>query len=151
SPAEEAGKNRLREELRKMENADALQHQQQPPPQPPQQQQQEVPAAVAKFLAENPQYADPNDTIAQGEIYVATLKAGRDGLKWDDDNFIPAIKHHLGIAPRTNGSSVRAEPTESTDKNERRPAAPPRQPAPLRMSVPVSAPPTRQVPSMSTG
>src|SRR5262249_50899906 len=93
----------------------------------------------------------PNDTIAQGEIYVATLKAGRDGLKWDDDNFIPAIKHHLGIAPRTNGSSVRAEPTESTDKNERRPAAPPRQPAPLRMSVPVSAPPTRQVPSMSTG
>src|SRR5262245_54319900 len=82
SPAEEAGKNRLRQELRKMENANALQHQQQPPPQPPQQQQQEVPAAVAKFLAENPQYADPNDTIAQGEIYVATLKAGRDGLKW---------------------------------------------------------------------
>src|SRR5262245_31309227 len=79
SPADEAGKNRLRDELRKMERAEALQREQQQPPQhaaEPQgpQQPPEMPAHVQKWLEEHPQYMDPNDQIAQLELYVATAK-----------------------------------------------------------------------------
>src|SRR5262249_15922101 len=102
-----------------------------------------------KFLAENPRFMDPNDAVSQAEIYTATLKANRDGLKWDDDNFVPANERHLGLRPAaTNGTPVRAARPESTDVYER-PSRPPGQPP--RMSGPVSAPPTRQAPSMSTG
>src|SRR5215831_2147790 len=149
SPADAASSSAIKDRLEEMVRAEGLQHQrqQQPPPPPPQ--QQEVPAAVAKFLAENPRFMDPNDAVSQAEIYTATLKANRDGLKWDDDNFIPAIQRHLGIS---NGHAERHKniiPNENNDPP--RPAAPPRQPARPMSGPPVSAPPTRQAPSMSTG
>src|SRR5262245_35942297 len=97
-----------------MVRAEGLQHQrqQQPPPQP---QQQEVPAAVAKFLAENPRFMDPNDAVSQAEIYTATLKANRDGLSWTDDNFIPSIERHLGWRLATNGHAETKPPPQPTN------------------------------------
>jgi len=151
SPADAAASSAIQDRLAEMQRAEQLaqqpRQQQQPAPQP---QQQEVPAAVAKFLAENPRFMDPNDAVSQAEIYTATLKANRDGLKWDDDNFIPAIQRHLGIS---NGHAERHKniiPNENNDPPPR-PAAPPRQPARPMSGPPVSAPPTRQAPSMSTG
>jgi hypothetical protein len=155
SPAEEAGKAALRQRLQEMERAEQLTRQaQQPPPhaaEPPQEQQpqQPMPAHIERWLAEHPQYMDPNDPVAQAEIYTATLKCNRDGKKWDQADFIPALERHLGIAPRSNGQ-VQSRPIE-------KPSAPaaPRYDAPVRQqqrsSVPMSAPPTREAPSMSTG
>src|SRR5262249_3584528 len=131
------------------------------PQQPPQhaeppQQQPEIPAAVAKFLAENPRYADPDDAISQAEIYTATLKCNRDGLNWNDDDFIPAIERHLGLRPAaTNGHSDHLK-SKTTINNRQppptpRPEKPRRHPAVRPSAGPVSAPQTRQVPSMSTG
>src|SRR5262249_55918214 len=131
SPADAASSSAIKDRLEEMVRAEGLQQRQPPQPQPSPQPQPEMPAAVARWLAEHPQYTDPNDQIAQAEIYTATLKAGRDGLTWNDDNFIPTIERHLGIAPRTNGAEVRAVQRESTDTAERprSTAAPQRQPA----------------------
>src|SRR5262249_32036745 len=88
-----------------MERAEGLHREAQQQQQRPQQQQQqpEMPAHVAKWLAEHPQYMDPNDQIAQVEISLATMKATRDGLTWNDDGFLPSIERHLGISPAVNG------------------------------------------------
>src|SRR5262245_5319601 len=84
APVEVAARNALKARLAEMQNAEtitreAMQQQQPPQAAEPPQQQPEIPAAVAKFLAEHPQYTDPNDHIAQAEIYTATLKCNRDG------------------------------------------------------------------------
>src|SRR5215467_16073091 len=106
NPVDAAAKNALRERLREMENAEALsrrQPQQQPHAAEPQQQQPQqpaMPAHVQEWLSRYPQYTDPNDQIAQAEINLATMKCVRDGLTWNDDNFLPSIERHLGIAPR---------------------------------------------------
>src|SRR5262249_26767451 len=67
SPAEVAARTALKQRLAEMQNAEAItiKAAQQQPPQAaePPQQQPEIPAAVAKFLAENPRYTDPNDAI----------------------------------------------------------------------------------------
>jgi len=148
SPVDAAAKNALRERLREMESAEALsrrQPQQQPQyaaePQQQQPQQPAMPAHVQEWLSRHPQYTDPNDQIAQAEINLATMKCVRDGLTWNDDNFLPSIERHLGIAPRANGQS------------QHRPPAPRSEPVrqQQRSNVPMSAPPTRGAPSMSTG
>ena len=80
------------------------------------------------------------------------MKATRDGLTWNDDDFLPAIERHLGIAPKTNGYAETKPTMQSANVARALHSAPQRQSAPQRMSAaPVSAPPTRQVPSMSTG
>src|SRR5215467_3859634 len=147
SPVDAAAKNALRERLREMENAEALsrrQPQQQPHAAEPQQQQPQqpaMPAHVQEWLSRHPQYTDSNDQIAQAEINLATMKCVRDGLTWNDDNFLPSIERHLGIAPRANGQS------------QHRPPAPRSEPVrqQQRSNVPMSAPPHRETPSMSTG
>src|SRR5262249_47529249 len=160
SAADKAAQNELRKRLAEMERAEGLQRQQQQPhaAEPPQQAQQqpEMPAAVAKWLAEHPKYTNPNDQIAQVEISLATMKAARDGLTWNDDDFLPSIERHLGIAPRTNGHAETKPTPQPTNYAEQRNSAPARpvtvdRPPPQRMSVPVSAPPTREAPSMRTG
>jgi hypothetical protein len=154
SPADVAAKHALRERLREMENAETLNRQAQQQPQyaaePSQQEQRPaMPAHIEKWLAEHPEYMDPADHVAQAEIYTATLKCNRDGKSWDKPDFIPTLERHLGIAPRTNGQT-QSRPIE-------RPSAPaaPRYEAPPRQqqrsTVPMSAPPTREPPSMSTG
>jgi len=147
SPVDAAAKNALRERLREMESAEALsrrQPQQQPQyaaePQQQQPQQPAMPAHVQEWLSRHPQYTDPNDQIAQAEIYTATLKCNRDGKSWDQPDFIPTLERHLGIAPRTNGQS------------QHRPPAPRSEPVrQQRSNVPMSAPPHRETPSMLTG
>ena len=153
SPADVAAKHALRERLREMETAETLNRQASQPPQyaaESQQQQPQQPAmppAVQKWLAEHPQYLDPNDAIAQTEISLATMKAARDGLTWNDDDFLPSIERYLGIAPRTNGQT---QPRPSPA-----PAAPPRHESPpvrqQRSAVQMSAPVSRDSPSMTTG
>jgi len=147
SPVDAAAKNALRDRLREMETAEALsrrQPQQQQPqhaePEAPQQQQQKMQPRVQEWLSRHPQYMDPNDQIAQAEIYTATLKCNRDGKSWDQPDFIPTLERHLGIAPRTNGQS------------QHRPPAPRSEPVrQQRSNVPMSAPPHRETPSMLTG
>jgi len=155
SPVDKAAKEAIALQLRlqEMERAEQLQKeavQQQPPhaaePQRQQQPQQPMPAQVQKWLNEHPEYCDPNDQVAQAEIYTATLKCNRDGKSWDQPDFIPALERHLGLAPRSNGHA----------EQRPAPAAPPRYAAPPRQqqqrsTVPMSAPPSRDVPSFSTG
>jgi hypothetical protein len=151
SPADVAASTALKARLAEMDRAEELARQQ--PQQPkhasePQQQQPEMPAAVAEWLSRHPQYTDPNDRIAQAEIGLATMKCTRDGLTWNDDDFLPSIERHLGMRqqPQPNGNGVPKQNAASA-----RPMTVDR-PAPQRMSAPpVSAPPTREVPSYSTG
>jgi hypothetical protein len=151
SPADAAAKHAMRERLREMETAETLSRQAQQPPQyaaepqqqPQQPQQPAVPAHVERWLAAHPQYLDPNDHVAQAEIHLATVKCMRDGKMWDDADFLPTIERHLGLRqqlqPQSNGNRMQ------------QPAPAPR-PAPARQySAPVSAPPTREAPSMTTG
>src|SRR5262249_1427119 len=153
APAEKAGREALRNRLAEMERAETLTRQAQQPPQradePPQQPPQPaMPAHVQKWVTEHPQYCDPNDHVAQAEIYTATLKCNRDGKSWDQPDFIPTLERHLGIA---GNGQAQHRPVE------RPPAAP--APAPRRVEQPVrqhagppvSAQPTRESPSMATG
>jgi len=145
-PVRTAEQSALKARLAEMERAEQIARQPQQQPQhasEPQQQQPALPAHVQDWLSRHPQYTDPNDQIAQAEIYTATLKCSRDGKDWNDDDFIPHLERHLGLAPSGNGH-VESKPPPSAPRNVE-----PRQQA--RMSVPVSAPPTRQVPSMRTG
>ena len=159
SPADAAASSAIKDRLAEMRRAEQLVRQAVPPPPPQapppvgvegrQQQEPEMPAAVVKWLSEHPQYMDPNDQIAQAEIYTATLKAGRDGLTWNDDNFLPTIERHLGMAPATNGHAE-AKPTAQPTNDAARPAAPQQSARPMSGPA-VSAPPSREVPSYSTG
>src|SRR5262245_19164022 len=147
SPADAAASSAIRDRIAEMERAEQLAQQAaQPPPQASQPQQPEMPAHIHEWLSRHPKYLDPRDPIAQGEIHVATLKCLQYGLKSTADNFLPPIERHLGIAPATNGHA------ESRHVEHARPVSPaPRPSAPPRMSAPVSAPPHREPPSMSTG
>jgi hypothetical protein len=153
SPADAAAKSALRERLREMENAETLTRQaQQPPPhaaEPPQQQQPQppaMPAHIEKWLAEHPEYMNPNDHVAQAEIYTATLKCNRDGKSWDQPDFIPTLERHLGLRQQ----QPRPQPQPQQPQPQPRYEAPPARQQ-QRSNVPMSAPPTREAPSMSTG
>lgn len=116
-----------------------------------QQQHPEIPAAVQKWLNDNPQYLDPNNMIAQTELNLATMKCARDGLTWDNDDFVPRLERYLGRAQATNGNGHLPDALRSPQRevSAPSPAAPPRQPVVQRQSAPVSAPPTRETPSFS--
>ena len=159
SPVEKAAKDAiaLQLRLREMERAEQLNReavQQQPHAAEPQQQQQQsqqpMPAHVEKWLADHPQYMDPNDQVAQAEIYTATLKCNRDGKSWEQPDFIPTLERHLGIAPATNGQQHRPIERPSPAPAAPRYAAPPRQQQ-QRSAIPMSAPVSRDSPSMATG
>jgi hypothetical protein len=105
-----------------------------------------MPSSVRKWLSEHPQYMNPNDHIAQAELNLATMKCVRDGLTWNDDNFLPNIERHLGIA-QSNGKNLPRNEPQPPPYN----GATPR-PLPQRQSVqPPAAAPSREVPSMRTG
>jgi hypothetical protein len=152
-PGDVAAKHALRERLREMENAETLNRQaQQPPPhaaEPPQPQQPAMPTHIERWLAEHPEYTNPNDHVAQAEIYTATLKCNRDGKSWDQPDFLPRLEHHLGLRreqPRPQPSNGNGAPTPPPAP---RYEAPPRQQQ--RSPISVSAPPHRDPPSMTSG
>jgi hypothetical protein len=159
SPADEAAKSALKARLQEMERAETLAHQQQPqqgehrlaaePPQQPQ--QQAMPAHVQEWLKKHPQFF--NDAVAQVELNVATMKCVRDGLTWNDDNFIPTIERHLGFRQQPQPQQRQPQPNGNGHAPASGPA-PQRNGAQLRQqrpAGPVSAPPSRDAPSMATG
>jgi len=136
SPADEAARTALRARLAEMEQAEKLarqQLQQAEEPQTQQPQQPAVPARVQEWLNRHPQYMDPADAIAQAEVYTATLKCSRDGKDWNDDDFIPHLERHLGLAPSGNGHD-KPPPQPVNHAPARRDSAPQRQQAPQRMA-----------------
>jgi hypothetical protein len=135
----------LSERLAQVERAEQLARQQ-AEPEPQQRAAPQIPARVQKWLADKLPYF--RDAVGQAELNLATTKCVRDGIKWTDDNFIPTMERHLGM----NGHKANG-PVEDRPRPTPPPAAPARQqqvPVP-RQAVPMSAPVTRDSPSMSTG
>jgi hypothetical protein len=144
-PEETAAKNAIQERLAEMREAEQHAHESvhaPHAPEPQRQQQPEMPASVQKWLAEHPQYMNPNDPIAAAEINLAAMKCVREGLTWDDDKFLPSMERHLGIAP-SNGKHL---PASEPASPPRAPMPAPRQPAPQRFASgqPPAAPPSRE-------
>jgi hypothetical protein len=155
SPAEEAGKAALRQRLQEMEHAEQLNRQAPQQPQyatepPPQQQPQDpleaflasVPESTANWLRAHPEYmTDQRKNAAlQHFHWVARDEAGEEFTP----RYIERLEHHLGLRQQSNGV-----PKQSITTPAPRYEAPPRQQH--RQSAPVSAPPSREPASMSTG
>jgi hypothetical protein len=149
SPAEEAGKAALRQRLQEMERAEALtrQVQQQPQlaeePQPPTLEQviAHLPERVQRWYRNNPDFLTNPEKAAQIQ-YCHHVAARETGEQFTDPYF-DRMEQMLGLAPR---------PSAPQPQQQSRPqqAAPQPRPQP-RTSTPVSAPPTRDVPSITTG
>jgi hypothetical protein len=163
SPADAAAKHALRERLREMENAETLNRQTQQQPQyaaepPPRQQPQppsqdpleaflaSVPEPTAKWLRAHPEYmTDQRKNAAlQHFHWVARDEAGEEFTP----RYIERLEHHLGLRQQSNGHQSHV-PKQSITTPAPRYEAPPRQQH--RQSAPVSAPPSREPASMSTG
>jgi hypothetical protein len=165
SAADEAANTAIKARIAEMDRAESLgQHQaaNQPPrlaaaePQREQQTAQTVPAHVQDWLNRHPEYL--NDVVAQAELNVATMKCVRDGLNWNDNDFIPTIERHLGFGEQQPPAQTKTAPIQENKVNGHAPvSAPtaPRNPTPARQQQrpgpSVSAPPTRTTPSMTTG
>jgi hypothetical protein len=165
SPAERAGKDALRQRLQEMERAETLTRQAQQPPQQaaePRQEPQEpqeppsledyiahLPPRVQSWYRKHPELAMDPERAAQVQYchHVARREVGSEF----DDPYYDRMESMLGLAPAPDHSRGQA----TNGQTQHRPAAPPPRneaPPPRRaMSAPVSAPPTREVPSMSTG
>jgi len=151
SPADQAAESALRQRLKEMENAEALQRQQPPQfaeePQEPQQPQDPLallPPRVQRWYREHPELATDPERAAQVQYchHVARREVGEEFT----DPYFDRMEAML-FRPATNGhAESRPSPAPSAAPRE-----PMRAPPQQRMSVPVSAPPTREVPSMSTG
>jgi len=162
SPVEKAARNELKKRLEEMERAEGLQRRQ--PPQraaEPQQPQEPIdpiefvlansglPEGAKAWLRKHPEYVlDPEKNA---ELQHFHYKARREAGSEFDDGYYGVLERHLGIAARTNGHTETKPTVQPTNYAEQRNSVPQRQLAPQRMSVPVSAPPTREAPSMTTG
>jgi len=157
-PAEEAGKNRLREELLKMERAQQIAKQ--PPqraaePEAPQQPQEptfedyivHLPPRVQRWYRAHPEFLTDPERAAQIQYchHVARREVGEEMTEpyFDRMEVMLGLRQHT--QPNGNGRTESAPapaPTRpmTVDRPTVRPSAPP-----------VSAPPTREVPSYSTG
>ena len=156
SPVKQAETAALKQRLAEVQRAETLARtatQQQPraATEPPQQ-AIEMPAAVKTWLDAHPQYMDTNDVVAQAEIHLATVKTLRDGKSWHSPDFLSTLEHHLAFRePQTRPEQVRPAANQPIQPRYVE-AAPARTPAPQqRPAAPVSAPPTREVPSMTSG
>jgi hypothetical protein len=159
TPADEAGKAALKQRLQEMENAEQFtreaQHAQQRLASEPAAQRQEpqdpleaflakVPEATRNWLRAHPEYMnDPRKNAAlQHFHWIAKDETGEEFTP----RYIERIEHHLGMRRPQPSSNGNAAPTPV-----QRQSASVSAPARDRMAAPVSAPPTRDVPSMSTG
>jgi hypothetical protein len=157
SPADVAAKNALRDRLREMENAESLtrQTQQQPPPQAAEPQQPEqpsledqiahLPPRVQGWYRNHPELAMDPERAAQVQYchHVARRETGEELTP----AYYDRMEQMLGLR-QPNGHDV-AVPKQNIEP------APPRRAEPVRQqqrsAVAYSAPPTREVPSMTTG
>jgi hypothetical protein len=105
-----------------------------------QQQAAQIPPHIEKWARENPRYL--NDPIAAAELQVAIMKSQRDGLSWESPAFIERTEQHLGLRrqPEKQPVTTRYEPPQRQPVRQQAYKGPP-----------VSLPPTRDVPSYSTG
>ena len=147
-PAEAAASSFIKDRLSEMERAEALHREQQQPPQPraaeptPLDAEEiiagsNIPDLAKNWLRQHLEYVmDPvkNNTI----IALHDVAKRQAGSEFTDDYF-ERMEDLLGIAPATNGQAQRPTPQQQM---------PPRQPM---RPMAVSAPPSREVPSMSTG
>jgi len=158
SPVDKAAKEAIALQLRlkEMERAEQLNReavQQQPPqaaePQAPQQPTLEdfvahLPPRVQGWYRKHPEFATDPEKAAQVQYchHVARRETGQEFT----DPYYDRMESMLGLVPATNGQTQhRPSPA---------PAAPPRYEAPIRQqrsTTPVSAPPSRDVPSFRTG
>jgi len=153
-PVREAEQNAiaLKQRLAEMEAAESLQQealtQQQRLAKERPQKQQAMPAHVQAWIDAHPEFFQ--DQVKLAELQLATAKCTRDGLGWESPDFVPAVERHLGLRheahPNGNGHAHDSPPMPAP--------TPPRNP-PVRQQhyggPIVSAPPTREVPSMATG
>ena len=165
SPADVAAKDAIALQLRlkEMERAEQLNReavQQQPPqaaePQPQQPQQptleqyiSHLPERVQRWYRKHPEFATDPEKAAQVQYchHVARRETGQEFT----DPYYDRMESMLGLVPATNGQTQH-RPIERPSPAPAPP--PPRYEAPIRQqrsAVPVSAPPTRDVPSMATG
>jgi hypothetical protein len=145
---EQAEQDAIKKRIAEMEGAENLQRevltQQERYAKERQQHVAQIPEHIKRWADENPRYI--NDPIGQAELNVALMKATRDGLNWQSPNFVETVERHLGMRQQPAAKQPTTLPYE-----------PPRQPAPRQAPVrqykgpPISAPPTRDVPSYSTG
>src|SRR5262252_2144947 len=155
SPADIAAKTALRARLEEMNRAEQLNResvQQQPPqaaePQAPQQPPLEdfvahLPPRVQNWYRKRPEFATDPEKAAQVQYchHVARRETGQEFT----EPYYDRMESMLGLVPATNGQTQhRPSPAP----------APPRYGAPIRQqrsTTPVSAPPSRDVPSFRTG
>src|SRR5262245_17146453 len=159
SPADVAARSALRDRLREMEQAETIVRevttaQQQEPQQPQQltleQQIAHLPERIQQWCKADPRLATDPERIAQAQYchHVARREVGEEFT----DKYYDRMEQMLGLReqprpqPNSNGQAQH-KPIENKP-----PAPAPRASAPPpRQSVPMSAPPTRDVPSMTTG
>jgi len=154
SPVDKAAREAVALQLRlkEMERAEQLNRDaaQQPPP-PPQEPQQPtledyiapLPPRMQGWYRKHPEFAMDPEKAAQVQYchHVARRETGQEFT----DPYYDRMESMLGIAPRTNGQTQpRPSPAPAAPRYE----APVRQ---QRSTVPMSAPPSRDVPSFSTG
>jgi hypothetical protein len=166
SPADEAAKNALKARLQEMERAETLVHQQQPQQgehrlaaEPPQQQQSPadqleqaisaMPERVKRWYRAHPEYlVDPEKAA---HIQYCHHRAARETGEQFTDPYFERMESLLGFRQQPQPQQRQPQP----NGNGHAPAAPARNGAqPVRQQRPgpaVSAPPSRESPSMTTG
>jgi len=157
SPADKAAQNELKKRLAEMERAEGLQQQrqQQPPPEPQAPQEPTLeqiiagfPERVKRWYRAHPELLTDPERAAQVQYchHVARREVGEEMT----EPYFDRMEQMLGFKQAPKNGQAESRPTPQPTNHAPRPAAPRQQAAP-RMSAPVSAPPTRQAPSMATG
>ena len=152
SPIEQAEKSAIKKRLAELDGAERLQQeavdQQVRFAKERQQQVAQLPEHIRRWAEANPRYL--SDPIGQAELNVALMKATRDGKNWQDPDFIEVTERHLGIRQQP----AKKQPVTSHSYEPPARQAAPVQRQPVRQAYrgpPMSAPPTRDVPSYTTG
>ena len=139
-PVREAEQAAIKQRLAEMERAEELAQeyiQQQPrfAAEPQRRQAPEIPTHVQHWINSHPEYF--NDHVKLAELQLASAKCARDGLGWEDPDFVPTVERHLGHKQeaRPNGNNGQVY--------DRPPVSAPTPAPPLRNSPPRQAENTR--------
>jgi hypothetical protein len=150
----QAEQNAIAQRIAEMDRAEGLvrEHVQRQPQfateRPKPQQAPAMPAHVQAWINAHPEYF--RDYVKHAELALATAKCARDGLGWDNAEFVPTVERHLGLRQevRPNGNGHDQSPPMPAPAARRNPS--PRQTMNYG-GPPVSAPTSRESPSWSSG